>query len=171
MADTTVRTARLADAGAITKIYNHYIKTSTATFETEPVAVDTIEQRMRAVRAERLPWLVAAEDDACLGYAYATQWKDRHAYRFSVESTVYLAPEAAGRGLGRALYEALFRALEDADVHVVVGGITLPNPASVALHEKLGMVKVAHFNEIGFKFGQWVDVGYWQRCLGGGDDD
>ena len=120
---------------------------------------------MRDVRAQKLPWLVALDADQCLGYAYATRWKERFAYRFSVESTVYLAPAASGRGLGSALYRALFDELKALGVHAVVGGITLPNPASVALHEKMGMRKVAHFAEIGFKFGEWVDVGYWQICF------
>ena len=120
-----------------------------------------MQARMSAVAELGYPWLVAEADDAVVGYAYANRWRERSAYRFSVESTVYLAQHASGRGL----YQALFDELRQRDVHVVIGGITLPNPASVALHEKMGMRKVAEFPEVGFKQGQWLDVGYWQLNL------
>jgi L-amino acid N-acyltransferase YncA len=89
----------------------------------------------------------------------------RTAYRFSVETTVYLAENSIGRGTGTRLYEALIESLHNLHVHVVIGGIALPNPASVALHEKLGFVKAAQFSEVGFKFDHWVDVGYWQKLI------
>lgn len=95
-----------------------------------------------------------------IGYAYASKWKGRCAYRYSVEVSVYLHAEQSGQGMGTALYSALFKQLSELGYHVAIGGIALPNAASVALHEKFGMKKVAHFKEIGFKFGQWVDVGY-----------
>jgi phosphinothricin acetyltransferase len=112
-----------------------------------------------------LPWLVAEQDGRLLGYAYATRWRVRPAYRTSVESSVYLGGEAAGRGLGSALYRALLDALRRLDVHMVIGGIAQPNERSVALHEKLGFRKVAHFSEVGRKFGRWIDVGYWELRL------
>ena len=120
---------------------------------------------MRAVLSGGLPWLVAEQDGRVLGYAYAGPWKSRAAYRFAVEVTVYLAPGFTRRGWGTRLCEELFARLRERGVHTVVGGIALPNDASVALHERLGMVKVAHFREIGFKLGRWIDVGYWQRTL------
>ena len=98
------------------------------------------------------------------GYAYAAPWRARAAYRHSVETSIYLAPGAGGRGLGARLYRALFAALPS-HVHAAIGGVSLPNPASVALHERLGFRKVAHFREVGRKFGRWIDVGYWQRLL------
>ena len=99
------------------------------------------------------------------GYAYATKWKARSAYRFAVETTVYLADGLARQGLGSRLYEELFGLLKERQIHAAIGGIALPNDASVALHEKFGMRKVAHFEQVGFKFGKWVDVGYWERFL------
>lgn len=162
-----VRRVDPTDAPAIASIYNHYVKQSVITFEEAPVSAAEMASRMSAIAEASLPWLVAADAHHVLGYAYAMKWRARSAYRFSVEITVYVAPGSTGRGAGTALYTALFAGLERLGVHAVIGGIALPNPASVALHEKFGMEKVAHFPQVGFKFGQWVDVGYWQRVLPG----
>ena len=159
-----LRPCQPSDAKQICAIYNHYVRDTVVTFEEEPVADQEMAQRIADV-TQRQPWLVLEQDDAIQGYAYATAWKTRSAYRHSVESTVYLAPSATGRGLGTRLYEALIAELRERDVHCVVGGIALPNAASVALHEKLGFQPIGRFSEIGRKFGQWVDVGYWQRVL------
>lgn len=148
----------------ICAIYNHYVRDTVVTFEEVPVAEHEMAQRIVEV-TQRQPWLVWEEDRAIQGYAYAAAWKTRAAYRHSVESTVYLSPSATGRGLGTELYQALIAELRDRDTHCVVGGISLPNAASVALHEKLGFKRIGQFSEIGWKFGQWVDVGYWQRVL------
>jgi phosphinothricin acetyltransferase len=120
---------------------------------------------MEAVRAASLPWLVAEMAGRTVGYALARPWKERSGYRFSVEVAVYVVPELAGRGVGTLLYSRLFEELAGRGVHAVIGGIALPNEASVALHEKFGMRKVAHFEQVGYKFGRWIDVGYWQRTL------
>lgn len=160
-----VREARDADATRIAAIYNHYVVDDIATFETEPVAAADMAARMAAVVEAGLPWLVAARDGAIAGYAYAARWRPRAAYRRSVEVSVYLAQDATGRGLGRALYERLLDALRERGVHAAIGGVALPNAASVALHERLGFVQVAHFREVGHKFGRWIDVGYWQLRL------
>lgn len=160
-----IRSAHADDAKAIAAIYNPYILTTTISFEEEAVTDAAMAQRMADVQAGGLPWLVAERDGKVLGYAYATKWRVRHAYRFSVESSVYLAPEAARQGVGSALYTALLQQLAERGVHLVIGGVALPNDASVALHEKMGYEKVAHFREVGFKFGRWLDVGYWQRTL------
>jgi L-amino acid N-acyltransferase YncA len=138
------------------------------TFEEEPVAAAEMARRMAEVQAVSLPWLVAEREGTVAGYAYATPWRTRPAYRFSAELTVYVAPDQGGRGLGSALYARLLAAARDRGLHAVMGGIALPNEASVRLHEKLGFEKVAHFREAGFKFGRWVDVGYWQLLLVGG---
>jgi L-amino acid N-acyltransferase YncA len=121
-----------------------------------------MHRRSAAVLERGLPWLVAESAGAAIGYAYASPWRARPAYRFSVESTVYVAPEHMRRGVGSALYAELLDRLRVSGIHTVMGGIALPNDASVRLHEKLGMKRVAHFHDVGFKFGQWVDVGYWQ---------
>jgi L-amino acid N-acyltransferase YncA len=154
------------DAGALCAIYNHYVDNTVVTFE--EVCVDAAEFRARIakVRGAGLPWLVAEDNGAIVGYAYAGAWRERSAYRFTVETSVYLAAAHTGKGLGTRLYQALFTELRKTPAHAVIGGIALPNAASIALHEKLGMRKVAQFNEVGFKFGRWIDVAYWQLELG-----
>lgn len=160
-----IRAAVADDAKAIVAIYNHFVATTAISFEEQPVGDAEMAQRIADVQAAGLPWLVAHEGSQILGYAYATKWRVRHAYRFSVESSVYLAPQSARQGLGTALYTALLAQLQERGCHLVIGGIALPNEASVALHEKMGFRKVAHFGEVGFKFGRWIDVGYWERKL------
>jgi len=118
------------------------------------------------VRAASLPWLVAELDGEVAGYAYASPWASRVGYRFTVEITVYVHRDHGGKGLGSALYGALLPMLEAGGIHSVIGGIALPNEGSVALHEKFGLRKVAHYDEVGIKFGQWIAVGYWQRIFG-----
>ena len=163
---TMIRTATQEDAAPIAEIYNHYIEHTVVTFEESRVSGDEIGARIIETLEAKLPWLVAEDEQGrVLGYAYASKWKGRCAYRYSVEITVYLAQQATGKGLGRQLYKVLFEQLKQLSYHTVIGGISLPNPASVALHEKCGLEKVAHFKEVGFKFGQWVDVGYWQGQL------
>lgn len=159
-----IRNAHIEDAQNIASIYNHYVKHTCITFEIEPVSADEIARRIEECGSNALPWLVAENDGQLIGYCYATKWKSRSAYRYSVEATVYLDPNATAKGWGSALYQALLEQLKSRGIHAVICGIALPNAASVALHEKFGMQKVAHFNEVGRKFDQWVDVGYWQ-CL------
>ena len=161
----TIRAAEPRDAIAIAEIYNHYVRTSVVTFEDEPVAATEIARRIAEVQSASLPWLVADVGSGVNGYAYATRWKNRTAYRFSVEITVYVAPGRSGCGIGSRLYEQLLPILQAQHVHAAIGGIALPNDASVALHEKFGFLKVAQFREVGFKFNRWIDVGYWQRTL------
>lgn len=174
-----VRPVRTDDASAIITIYNTYILDTVATFEIVPIDAQEMGRRMAKVAALGLPWLVAedrtlaadaGEDTAVLGYAYAAPFRDRAAYDHTLETTVYVRPGALGRGVGTALYEALFAALEDlgpeqsphAPVHVLMAVLALPNASSVALHERFGMRQVAHLPAVGHKFGRWVDVGYWQ---------
>jgi phosphinothricin acetyltransferase len=140
------------------------VRETVVTFEEAAVAEHDMAQRIAEV-AGRLPWFVWEQGGAIQGYAYAAAWKARSAYRHSVESTVYLSPSATGRGIGTQLYQALIADLRGRNAHCVVGGIALPNPASIALHEKLGFRRIGQFSEIGWKFGQWVDVGYWQLVL------
>jgi L-amino acid N-acyltransferase YncA len=159
-----IRACVAGDAAALCAIYNHYVSDTVVTFEETPVAAAEMAQRIVGV-ATRFPWLVAEEANEVVGYAYATPWKARSAYRLSVESTVYVAPGQARRGIGTALYRELIDALRQLGVHAVVGGIALPNAASIALHERLGFKKIGQFIEIGRKFDRWVDVGYWELLL------
>ena len=163
--DATIRAATIADAEAIAEIYNHYITKTVVTFEEEPVTPSEIARRMQVISAASLPWLAAEVGGQVAGYAYASRWHGRSAYRFSTEITVYLSPARVGQGLGSKLYGRLFPILRERGIHTVIGGVALPNVASVALHEKLGLEKVAVFKEVGFKFDRWIDVGYWQRML------
>lgn len=163
--DVSIRAATSADVEQIAEIYNHYVLTSTITFEEEPVDVPEMARRVLDVRSIPLPWLVAVTDSEVAGYAYASRWRARTAYRFSVEATVYLRAGQVQKGIGSELYRHLIAALQVAGVHAVIGGVALPNDASLRLHEKLGFDKVAHFKEVGFKFGRWIDVTYWERVL------
>jgi phosphinothricin acetyltransferase len=160
-----IRDATVNDAETIASTYTHYVLNTSISFEEVPVSAIDMAGRIADVQAAGLPWLVAEMDGAVAGYAYATKWRGRHAYRFSVETSVYLAPANAGKGFGTALYRVLLDRLREGGYHLAIGGIALPNDASIALHEKLGFEQVAHFKEVGFKFDRWTDVGYWQLKL------
>ncbi|MCW8831985.1 MAG: GNAT family N-acetyltransferase [Colwellia sp.] len=136
-----IRPANLQDAQNIANIYNYYVKNTVITFEEDCIDSKEMARRIKKVTELNLPWLVIEENEILVGYAYATPWRARSAYRFSVEATVYLNPDQQGKGLGTQLYQALFSALKQQSIHAIIGGITLPNPASIALHEKLGMTK------------------------------
>ena len=156
-----IRLATPDDAGAIAAIYNHYVLHTSVSFEEQAVSESDMRGRMAEVQTA-LPWLVCENDGVVAGYAYASPWKSRCAYRNSVETSVYLDKEQLGKGLGTRLYEPLLQSLGERGFHTAIGGIALPNSGSVALHERFGFRKIAHFEEVGFKFGGWVDVGYWQ---------
>ena len=161
-----IRDARHGDGAQLAAIYNHYVASTIVTFEVDAVADDDMRGRIAAVQEDGLPWLVAQDVAGdILGYAYATRWRARAAYRHSVESSIYLAPQMTGRGIGRGLYERLLEQLRARGLHTVIGGAALPNPPSVALHEALGFTQTAHLREVGRKFGRWIDVGYWQLRL------
>jgi len=164
MSGAAIRPGLASDAARICAIYNHYVRETVVTFEEEPVPEREMAERIGDVSAT-WPWLVAEDAGHVLGYAYAAPWKTRSAYRFAVESTVYLAPEFTGRRIGTQLYQELLAALRERGAHCVIGGVALPNAASVALHERLGFRKIAHFGEVGWKLGRWVDVAYWELIL------
>lgn len=165
MVTARIRLAEKSDADAIAAIYNHYIAESCITFETDPVSEGEMATRMQETRALTLPWLVAETSGEVAGYAYASKWKGRCAYRFAVETTVYLDPCATGNGVGTQLYAALIDAVRGASMRTAIGGIALPNDASIRLHERLGFRKAGHFEKVGFKHDRWIDVGYWQLQL------
>lgn len=165
MTNPIVRDVQASDIPTLTQIYNHYIAETIITFDTQAFSHDDMAARIAEVQGQGYPFLVLQREQEVVGYAYAIRWKARHAYRFAVEATIYLAPEQIGQGLGRTLYAVLFVRLQSLKVHTILSCLTLPNPASVALHETLGMQQVAHFKEVGYKLGQWLDVGYWQIVL------
>lgn len=162
---STIRPATVLDAAAIAAIYAHYVASTTVSFEESAPDAAEMAQRIATARADELPWLVLEDAGALVGYAYASKWKGRCAYRYSVETSVYLDKTVVGKGFGTQIYSALLDELRKRELHVAIGGIALPNAASIALHEKLGFKKVAQFEEVGRKFGRWVDVGYWQVQL------
>jgi phosphinothricin acetyltransferase len=162
----SIRQVEPADFQAIADIYNHYVASTVVSFEEALVSADAMGQRVARTQAHGLPWLVAEDSQSnVIGFAYAARWKTRSAYRFAVELTVYLDPPLLAQGWGTRLYSAVLNALRDTPVRTAVAGITLPNPASVAIHEKFGFKKVAHFKNVGFKFDRWLDVGYWQADM------
>jgi phosphinothricin acetyltransferase len=159
-----IRPCAAADAETVASIYNHYVRETVVTFEEAPLSAPDMERRIDDVTA-RFPWLVWEENSVVVGYAYGSPWKQRSAYRFSVETTIYMAPSHTGRGIGTALYRSLLADVRALRFHCAVGCIALPNPASIALHENLGFEEIGRFREVGRKFDRWVDVGYWELIL------
>ncbi len=163
-----LRAAEEHDLANIVDLLNREIVSGVAHFGTEPHDLSSFTHDWR-VHSERYPWLVCIGDqDEFLGFAKASAWKPRGAYARSVEISVYLEPAARGRGVASWLYALLFEELWTRGFYTIVAGITLPNPASVRLHERHGMKHVGTLHKIGYKAGQWRDVGYWQRHLGEG---
>lgn len=160
-----IRTISVSDAEAVAKIYNYFITETIVTFEEERVSSSEICRRIEKVRFDALPWFVAERSGEIAGYAYAGRWKERSAYRFSTEVSAYVKPGLEGQGIGTSLFSRLLIELRQSGLHVAIGVIALPNEASVALHEKYGFTKAAHFKEAGFKFDRWIDVGCWQLML------
>jgi L-amino acid N-acyltransferase YncA len=157
-----IRLAEAADAPAIAAIYRPYVEQSHFTFEEVPPDADDIASRM----ANPIhPWLLARESGLVVGYASTAPMRNRAAYRWSVETGIYLSPDAHGRGIGRELLGAHLDLLERQGMVTAIAGIALPNDVSVALHEKLGFTLSGIERGVGFKLGQWVDVGRWQRDL------
>ncbi len=159
-----IRPVKTSDIAEICDIYNHYVLTSTITFEETAVSVEDMSDRVADISA-KYPWLVYEHEGKVAGYAYAGPWKSRCAYRHSVESTIYLRHDMLGQGMGFKLYGALIEELGKTDTHGVIGGVALPNEGSIALHKKLGFEQVAHFKEVGYKFDTWIDVTYWEMIL------
>lgn len=160
-----IRLARESDADAIASIYRRYVEGSRISFEeSAPDAVE-MARRIAGERPGYHPWFVAEEDGHLLGYAASTPFRSRPAYRWTVETGIYLAEDAIGRGVGRALLSSLLTTLERQGYVAAIGAIALPNDASVALHEKLGFTYAGTYRGVGFKLGEWLDVGLWEKEL------
>lgn len=156
-----IRKVESSDAAQIADIYDYYIANTHHTFETEPLTAEEMRERI-AETSEEYPYLVAEVEGVIQGYVYATQFKLRQAYKHTVEASIYVRNQAKQKGIGSELYERFLEELQETDVHAIMAGISLPNEASVRFHEKLGYQKVAHFKEVGYKLGRWVDVGFWE---------
>ena len=167
MADYAVRAATLDDLEALTDIYNHYVVNTAITFDLRTFAAPERRAWFDDHRDSGPHRLLVATDarNRCLGYASSSRWRPKPAYDTTVETSVYCHPEALGRGCGTALYAALFAALASEDVHRVVAGVSLPNPASVSLHERFGFRPVGVFHSVGRKFDRFWDVAWFERPL------
>jgi len=159
-----IRNLKITDAKQIADIYNYYVLNSVVTFDEVPFTETAFRDRIFSI-SSTYPFLVYEEENMVLGYAYANMFRQKPAYKNTVETTIYLANEAQGKQIGTKLYGSLLNLLRDQKYHVAIGGLTLPNEASVKLHEKLGFEQVAHFKEVGYKFNQWLDVGFWELIL------
>ena len=166
------------DAAAICAIYNHYIENTIISFEEKPLLTEEAEERIRKISA-KYPYLVWEQESErpagggaeglcageILGFACINTWKERSAYRFSAELSIYIRDGFQGRGMGSKLMEKLLEEVRKTDIHALVSGIALPNDRSVSLHEKFGFKKIALFREIGRKLNKWLDVGYWELIV------
>lgn len=163
----TVRPARADDLPAITAVYNHYIVHTPATFDLEPMTPEERQSWLAQFGEQGRHRLFVAETAGLVvGYSSSQQFRTKKAYDTTVETTVYCAPDSLGRGVGRALYAALFDELQGEDVHLAVAAITLPNAASVALHERFGFALSGVMHNVGRKFGRYWDVAWYEKRLG-----
>jgi L-amino acid N-acyltransferase YncA len=156
---SSIRLATEQDAEAVRAIYAPVVEKTAISFEMDPPSREEMARRIREISA-RYPFLMGEG-----GYAYASAHHARAAYRWAVDVSIYLAPEARGRGLGRALYTRLFTILRAQGFYCAFAGVALPNPASVGLHEAFGFKPIGIYHAVGFKFGQWHDVGWWELTL------
>ena len=159
-----IRFVNFNDAPELLEIYAPSITETAASFEETLPSVNDMRSRIEVVSA-KYPWFVFEKDSRVVGYAYAFTHRDRASYRWSVDVTVYVRNGFHGQGIGRALYTRLFESLHKQKFHRAYAGITLPNAGSVALHESMGFKKIAHYSEVGFKFGRWHDTGWWELAL------
>jgi L-amino acid N-acyltransferase YncA len=160
----SIRFAEPQDAGAIQAIYAPFCESTTISFEAVAPTVEQMAERMAKISGQ-YPWLVCDVEGEVAGYVYASQHRERAAYRWCTDVTVYLAEPFRRRGIGRALYTSLFAMLKEQGYFKAYAGITLPNPGSVGIHEAFGFTPVAVYPAEGYKFGQWRDVGWWQLDL------
>ncbi len=160
-----IRLATPADAAAVAAIYGPFVAGTPISFELDPPGAEEMARRICDTLAW-LPWLVCERDGAIAGYAYASKHRDRAAYQWAVDVSVYVADRFRRQGVARALYEDLFARLRRQGYVLAHAGIALPNPGSVGLHEALGFERVGVFKQVGHKLGKWHDVGWWQLALG-----
>jgi phosphinothricin acetyltransferase len=152
------------DAARVAEIYEPYVRETAVSFELEPPGAEEMRRRIESVTG-RHPWLIIDDDGLALGYAYASPYRERPAYNWTVETTVYIDRERRGQGLGKALYAALLEELTSRGFVTAFAGITVPNPWSEALHASVGFEQIGVLPRAGFKLGEWRDVAFWHRPL------
>lgn len=165
-----IRRVTLEDAHDIARIYNHYILNTTVTFEEQPVTSQIMSQRIKNIQTSQ-PWIVLKNDSHIQGYAYLGPYHTRCSFRYTWEVSIYLDHTQCTKGLGTTLMTELLHLMNKDTVHTLIGSIALPNEPSVRLHEKFGFKKVGHMEQVGFKFGHWIDVGYWEKICHGSEQD
>lgn len=159
-----IRSVHIEDAQALLDIYNYYVLHTTVTFDIEPLALETFQTKIEHIITS-YPFIVFESEGEILGFAYGSRFRPKPAYDYVVESTVYVKHGHHGKQIGSKLYAELLKQLKQTKLHTVLGVLTVPNDASIKLHERFGFKQVATLDEVGFKFGQWQDVGIWQLHL------
>ena len=159
-----IRPVHINDAQELLEMYNYYVINTTVNFDIEPLSLKTFTDKLNIITAD-YPFIVLEENNEILGYAYGSRFRPRAAYNYVAESTVYVKHTAHGKQIGSKLYTELIRLLKETDLHTVLGVLTIPNEASIKLHEKFGFEQVANLKEVGLKFGEWQNVGIWQLNL------
>ncbi len=159
-----IRSALPRDVPDMLEIYGPCIRDTIISFESEVPSVEAFTERLSSYQS-KLPWIVLEENHKVIGYAYASPHRERAAYRWSCEVSVYVHSDHRRKGVAQQLYARLFDLLKDFDIHMCFAGISLPNPASVKCHESFGFTPIGVYHEIGYKFGQWIDVGWWEKKM------
>jgi len=159
-----IRPLHINDTKALLDIYNYYVLNTTVTFDIEALSIEIFIEKLNQINVD-YPFIVYEEDNEILGYAYGSRFRPKPAYNFVVESTVYVKHTEHGKQIGTKLYAELIRLLKVTNLHTVLGVLTIPNEASIKLHEKFGFEQVANLKEVGFKFGEWQNIGIWQLNL------
>ena len=162
MSAVAIREATVGDIPQIVAIYNHYVENTLITFDTELYSTAVFTEKITTLQQD-YPVLVAYQADTILGYAYASAWKTKAAYKHSAETTIYMHPDHHGKGVGLRLYHSLLSSLPLFEIVNAIACITIPNEVSIKLHKKLGFHKIGKFDKVGFKMEEWVDVEYWQK--------
>ncbi|HBM15870.1 MAG TPA: phosphinothricin acetyltransferase [Lentisphaeria bacterium] len=160
-----IRECFIEDAAEICRIYNYYVENTTITFEEEPLAPSEIEKRISNIQSKGHPWLVYEENLQIIGYAYASEFKSRCAYKYTLETSFYLSHEHLSKGIGTKLYTKLIDECRKIGMHSLVGVIAVPNIPSASICKKFGFQKAGIIKEAGFKFNKWIDIEYWQLIL------
>ena len=157
-----IRNVKLADARDIAEIYNYYIENTIITFEIERIDAKEEEARIRKIINSNYPYIVYEEKGKVIGYAYLSKWREREAYKNTLETSIYLHKDYLHKGIGKKLYKELIESGKKLGIHALIGGLSVPNPESQKLHEYFGFEKVGIFKEVGYKFNQYIDVEFWQ---------